>query len=370
MRYLFAILALFCAAPVAAQACPDSTLIIATGGAPHIVLYPDGSTYSTHSTESAAHRAAVNLSARLGEQVLVTRVAAWRVCSPGVRTDTTIVVPPPADTVVPPPAPPVDTVVTPPPPSTTPTQAAPNKPSHITLLTEHTFPGTITPSGWGYHQRSSEVRYVTDPTKPFGGQGAGEWVYTPGMGQGQNDPGAVGTSMASGLREMYVSFLVRHSPGFQEQTPGTKFCHFMMSSGQNLHLDKMNPTQPWGEMYGADAGQWSLAPTGWNGGIPHWDDSRTPRQGFNNVNAAAARVDYSGGWQTVELHLRYSSTPTTADGIVRMWVDGTLTAEYTDVRWPAGGFDSAPDCAGTYGGGSNTVTQEQWFRVGNIWVGR
>jgi hypothetical protein len=41
-----------------------------------------------------------------------------------------------------------------------------------------------------------------------------------------------------------------------------------------------------------------------------------------------------------------------------------------NVRWPAGSFTNAPDCAGTYGGGERTVAQEQWFRIGNIWVGR
>ncbi len=266
---------------------------------------------------------------------------------------------------------------TPPPPSGgggTSTAWLSNLPGHMTFLTENNFPGTVTPSGWGYHQRSSEVRYASDPSKPFNGQGTGEWVYEPGMGDGvRNDPGSVYTNLTRGMRELYVAFLVRHSPGFQEQIPGTKFCHFGMSSGHNMHLDKYNPSQNWPEMYGPDAGQWVLSPTGWDGGIPHWGWNAWPqhRPGFNNVNPNAAQVDYSGGWQTVELYLRYSTNSSTSDGIVRQWVNGVLTANYTNVRFPDGNFDSAtPACAGTYGGGSRTVQQRQYYRIGTIWVGR
>jgi hypothetical protein len=228
-------------------------------------------------------------------------------------------------------------------------------------------------TGWGYEARGATITYQVDATKPFQGvlgTGTGQWNYTVGMGAGNNDPGVIGPtgSGLSGITELYACYLVRHSPGFVEQDAGTKFSHFFQNT-QNFHIDKINGNPAFGEAYDGVAGEWAPGPTGWDGGPngpPYWryDFPSNIRGVFNNVNRSAALVDYTGAWQMLELYLRYSTTTSSQDGIMRMWVNGTLTADWDEINFPANAIDLPIDSAGTYGGGSLTVASPQWFRIG------
>ena len=41
-----------------------------------------------------------------------------------------------------------------------------------------------------------------------------------------------------------------------------------------------------------------------------------------------------GAWHQIEWYVRYSSNPSSGDGVVRWWVDGVLQGEYTDLQMP------------------------------------
>ncbi len=85
---------------------------------------------------------------------------------------------------------------------------------------------------------------------------------------------------------------------------------------------------------------------------------------YANVNDPTITL---GVWHKFEMYFKRSSTPTTADGIVRWWIDGQLCGSFhTNVRWPSTGFDelrfsptwggSAAASRSTASGGSITFT--------------
>ena len=45
-----------------------------------------------------------------------------------------------------------------------------------------------------------------------------------------------------------------------------------------------------------------------------------------------------GTWYRIGWHQKYSSSQAAADGVIRWWVNDVLNGEYTDVRFPYGGF--------------------------------
>lgn len=72
-----------------------------------------------------------------------------------------------------------------------------------------------------------------------------------------------------------------------------------------------------------------------------------------NVNAAAATVRAGSGWHRIELYLKASTTRTSQDGTIRIWVDGVLTHNYNTVNLTPTGindfqFNTAWDGSSSY----------------------
>jgi len=58
-----------------------------------------------------------------------------------------------------------------------------------------------------------------------------------------------------------------------------------------------------------------------------------------NVNAGAATVSAGSGWHRIELYLKSSTTATSRNGELRMWVDGSMTHNYTNLNLTPTGFN-------------------------------
>ena len=74
----------------------------------------------------------------------------------------------------------------------------------------------------------------------------------------------------------------------------------------------------------------------------------------------AARIAV-GRPQTVEIQV-IKSTNGLANGVLRLWVDGVLTGQYTSVRYPAETLHRV-NFSGTYGGGAYNAPSEFNFRI-------
>jgi hypothetical protein len=245
-----------------------------------------------------------------------------------------------------------------------------NQPQGWPTLTDHDWDG-LEGNGWSYNPTSGEDRgFIHAVTLPDAH--AAEFFYPEGHPNGAG-VGRVIHYGVSGEAGLYVAFRVKWEPSWVMQNPAVKVMHIMMEDGFNVHLDSAH-SDVRSSSHQIHNNQWALGPTAWGGaddGMNDW-----PNESFNNVNEQAAELrydytaeEYMDEWQVVELLLHRGSNPGSSfDGIVRMWVDGVLTADWDEVRFPSANFANL-HFNGTYGGGDlSEVPQDQRFWVSDTFI--
>jgi hypothetical protein len=88
-----------------------------------------------------------------------------------------------------------------------------------------------------------------------------------------------------------------------------------------------------------------------------------PDAGKRNEPNVTTTVITLGQWHRIEIYVKYS-TGTSANGILKWWVDGVLNGNYTNLKMVQdGGFDHV-QFAPTYGGNTGAVKTENdyyWY---------
>jgi hypothetical protein len=113
---------------------------------------------------------------------------------------------------------------------------------------------------------------------------------------------------------------------------------------------------------GVEVGPW-LIRISLQGGV-----SRTLDQ-----NVDTTKYFTTAQWHRVEVLLRSNSAPDVADGEARLWIDGHLVVEYTDVVYQTAGdtglLGNNFRGAATWGGDSAVITlsRDQYIRVAHIY---
>jgi hypothetical protein len=251
------------------------------------------------------------------------------------QIDTAIVtVSPPADTVVAPPAdsivaPPADTAPTPPPPPA----GFANMPTGMAKLLEHSFDGGIAPGAAATGEMSDptgNLHPATAGDAPLGGSG-GVLRTTFGSGlAGGVSPGKFDgwdvrdVHGANREREIYVSTHVKIEKGdFENQKVGTKLWYVgygNTNQTNDAYLMMHNGT-------GAQTVQSSMK-------LIMYVSPTDDREG-GSVGIYPNRSDKqltAGQWHHVEVYLNVG-TPNQANGTVKVWIDGELVTERTDVKF-------------------------------------
>jgi hypothetical protein len=177
-------------------------------------------------------------------------------------------------------------------------------------------------------------------TLPGGGTGQ---VFDTFMGVGSNTGNGQWGVNLNYARDVFVAFWWSTNPQFEGVFHGHNKMIFIRAETDNNFLN------------------WSGAPDGpkvlaWSpqqtlGGINNchvagYDagaDCNTPGGGGNgtfwpNVNSGAATVSAGSGWHKIEIYQKSSTSKTSANGVIRIWVDGVLTSNYTNVNLAPGGF--------------------------------
>jgi uncharacterized protein YjdB len=237
-----------------------------------------------------------------------------------------------------------------------------NEPSGFVMIRESAA-DEVNNAHFGLANPSTAVNFeiVQDPTAPVSPPNVIRTLYPVwNNANGTYNAGNWHSSPPPGTREVYVTFAARVSPNWQEQDPGMKFLHFMWP-GLNIHLDRFANDPSWVENYGFMAGQWGLGPSGW-GQQDVWPTG-------NNVNAGAARHKV-GEYQIVEIHFRQSSTGSTTDGLLRMWVDGVLVKEHVNLNVPSVGDLFMIGFGHVYGGGTRSIPEAQYVYIDHVYVSR
>lgn len=143
------------------------------------------------------------------------------------------------------------------------------------------------------------------------------------------------------------------------------------------------PSSPWQDPNGNSTIVIALAPADGNtqavfveltatGGTPaHRVDVFTQFSGMASLDLTP-NTDTSdvslGSWHQVELYLKYSTSPTSGDGIIRWWLDGVLQGDYSNQNMPSdsgiAGYYIQPSKVG-----SNNSTEADDFWYDQVHVG-
>ena len=339
------------------QVCPDTATIIATGGAPHHVLRPDGTVHSSHTTEHAAHASASRLSSTLGVQVRVVRQAEWRVCAPppgAVRWDTVYVTV--VDTVPAPcecdsiPTPEPEPEPGPEPEPQDPSNPWPNEPAGFRVVTDNPF-ASRNHTGWQPNNRRATVTIESDPTAPYSGSTVLQANFPAGFPDG-HEPG-VDYLPLGGLREAYIGYYVRSNPEWQvnpfpDSYAGVKSTFLWFQNGLLF--------MGWGQWSGLS----SLEPVIQGSGARTFETTTGVHRTANYVRP--------GQWHRVEIYFRTNDTGQ-QNGILRWWVNGQLIGSYTNAVFPGPGAQ-AFSIDNTLGGGGANKSRNDWIRYAHVRISR
>jgi len=78
-----------------------------------------------------------------------------------------------------------------------------------------------------------------------------------------------------------------------------------------------------------------------------------------------------GTWHQIEWYVRYSSNPSSRDGVVQWWLDGVLQGEYTDLQMPPDAGFTQYTIRPVWGGGvGDTKKQMDSFSYGRVHISK
>ena len=228
-----------------------------------------------------------------------------------------------------------------------------NEPAGFTPLTEHYF-NTVTNNDSGalglWDSNGGMFAITSDPTAPRSPPNVGQFTYPAGFHAG-SAPGSIEFDHLAGMTQLYLSFWMKLSPGFQGEGSNTNKVLFVWLSGHPA-------------VFLSNEGSWTTAPL-----MPtmRYQGSVDRREYFyQNVGTSVPMT--RGQWRRWEVVL-LANTPGQADGVIKWWIDGQKVGEYTDVQ-----FRSAADpwqyvfLQPIWGGVHGTVATTQYLWIDHLYV--
>lgn len=138
----------------------------------------------------------------------------------------------------------------------------------------------------------------------------------------------------SPVNELYVGFWWKPSNPFPGWDTGAvnKFAMFRHASGGHSYLMLQSKSGVRGGPYNAHFALGfdgtisnSHLGNGWGDVVGTWN--LWPNRGSSDV--------VLGSWHRMEFYFKKSSTPTSRDGVLRWWMNGSLIADFTQVNYPS-----------------------------------
>jgi len=218
----------------------------------------------------------------------------------------------------------------------------PNQPTGMTQVTSAPFSGSF-PAEW----------YNVYGTSPFSSPGGAGNTFSP--------PSALDVTLAAGSlfgngewgvnfapsSEVYLGFFWSTNAAFQGN---------FHSSNKLLFVRNQNNDNNFVQWYGPQDAPKQIhfatqSLTYLNLHVSGWQGDGGSGYFAPNVNASAAMLASGSGWHFIELYLKKSTGADTRNGILKMWVDGVQTTNYTNINCTPSGFNNfviAPTWDGTF----------------------
>lgn len=200
----------------------------------------------------------------------------------------------------------------------------PNEPAALTPVTDYAFDDAI-PSGngqplsggWQINNPGGLATQITnDAEAPLSPPNVGQWSYPVGF-HGGSPPALMYFDPPSYSKEVYLGLWWKASSPFEENDAATTELLTVTTAtpGNDVVM----------EMHQIDA-----APTYAIHVVTQLGGMDTRLQ--PNVTTTSVPT---GQWHRTEWYLKYSTSSTSADGIIKWWVDGILQGDYETLNLPA-----------------------------------
>ncbi|MDQ6769388.1 MAG: Ig-like domain-containing protein [Gemmatimonadota bacterium] len=237
--------------------------------------------------------------------------------------------------------------------------AWPNEPVGNTLILDEPFT-QVPPAGADTAQSpwddvlnpNGYLTRLDDATAPLSAPSVWKVLYPTGYTGGGAPAGWDKVWGATPHKELYVGFRLKLSSPFQTHSSGVNKLFFLgntTSAGTAVDFQFFNPTAISSDPYRIDFVTEMAA-----------DNNRYPP---NIVNTFTLGV-----WHTLEFYIQYSTNATSADGVVKWWVDGVLNGSYSNKNFDADtGFRSIT-VSPTYGGVGDTKTEDDYYQINHMRV--
>jgi uncharacterized protein YjdB len=250
-----------------------------------------------------------------------------------------------------------------------------NEPAGFVELTRNdwsTLPGSWRPTAWGTTGGSSppgwegppaESSIVTDETAPIGGSSVLRGWYPEGFPGGYG-AGRTGYNFGSNPpTRVFVGMWTKVDPFFVNHMFQLKWHYFYVApAAANAwawidwrHRFEGNVSDP--ANYETSNLRMRFQGSGWS------------RDELQEQNVQTSIVEFGRGvWTKLEMFIDIG-TPGTPNGVLRLWQDGVLIVELTDLQFPANatGIDRFYH-EGTYGGGSQPHPRDQAWYVAQTYI--
>lgn len=214
--------------------------------------------------------------------------------------------------------------------------AFPNEPGGMTPFIDWSCSNSLDPRIFNVYNSSS---YISDGTAPLSPPSCFETYVGP------NSNLANGQWVAyfpTGTREVFFATWWRANSTFRGYPNNTNKMQFLRSpslSGDNSFLSWHG--QP-GTATPRTLMWYQQAPYN-NTHVAGVFNTNYPVDGTGyfipNINSAAATFVAGNAWTKIELYLKSSTTGTSRDGTIRIWVNGTLSSDFTNVNLMPGGIE-------------------------------
>jgi hypothetical protein len=175
--------------------------------------------------------------------------------------------------------------------------------------------------GWSYLRRtaSKNADIATDDTAPISASKVLRIIFTRDMGR-DSEPGVHWIALPA-VREVYAGWSVKWSPNWACSPAGCGKIAFFHTRGEGVVY--MN----YGDFGRTSNPKTISVNTHW---APYGERVWPANRALTTITP--------GTWYRIAWYHKYASSISEADGVIRWWVNGALNGEYTDVRFPSGGF--------------------------------